>query len=59
MMKQSSKERLLHSSFYLYKLNTRHNMDTLKRLRRREGDNKGSILFMGKLFPEEVGGRAV
>ena len=49
-----SRDRLLHSSFYLYKLNMRHNMDTIKSMKKQEEDKKGraSILFMGKLFPE-------
>jgi hypothetical protein len=55
-MSHHTKERLLHSSFYLYKLNVRHNMETVKNLKKNESDqnnSKASILFMGKLYPEK------
>ena len=49
-----NKDRLLHSSFYLYKLNMRHNVDTQKSLQRNQNAAKGGLLFKGKLLPNDI-----
>ena len=49
-----NKDRLLHSSFYLYKLNMRHNVDTQKSLQRNQNAVKGGLLFKGKLLPNDI-----
>lgn len=49
-----NRDRLLHSSFYLYKLNMRHNIDTQKSLQRNQNAAKGGLLFKGKLLPNDI-----